>query len=293
MKTIDAWQLGGTLFVPASHKHLERILKGEKFPALRSVVVDFEDGLSPREHEAALQRAGKWIEALQPSSLLRFIRPRDTDQLTTLLQMPGIEKVDGFVLPKFGLENAEAYLSLLCKEAFAFMPSIEGKELFDEGSLAALRTMLSDLQQRIPAVRFGAEDMFRQLGLRRECEQSLYEMAAPSKVIGTLLGVFRPYGFEIAAPVFRCYRDHAAFMADAARDLREGLVSKTIIHPDQIALIESVYRVDPQEYEEAVRLADSQEAVFTQAGSMAETLTQSPWAHRLLRRHALYGLRER
>lgn len=296
MKTIDALELGGTLFVPALHKHLEAIARGEKFPTLRSVVIDLEDGLNEESLDKGMYRIEALLKRLQPAKLLRFIRPRNVEVLQELLTFGDIDQIDGFVLPKFTLDNADSYFQTLfplSSSPFAshVMPSIEGKELFDTDALKEMRSMFLPYREQIPLIRFGAEDLLRQLGIRRDCSVSLYDMAASSQVIANMLVTFKPYGFEIAAPVFGCYRDHEAFKGEVLRDMQEGLISKTIIHPDQIEPINRLYRVTKSEHESAQKILDSKESVFALDGEMAEKPTQLPWAEKILQRAKLYGLR--
>ena len=105
-----------------------------------------------------------------------------------------------------------------------------------------------------------------------------------------MLSVFKPHGFDISAPVYRCYKDKEGFESEVLRDLREGLLSKTIIHPDQIEPIERLYRVSAQEYESAKALITSNSAVFSSGGAMAERSTQRPWAETILERAEIYGV---
>lgn len=287
MRKIDAVELGGTLFVPATHKHLESIASGGKFPRLRSAVFDTEDGIAEADLEAGIGAIAAMLEKTGGSGPLRFIRPRNPETLERLLALPHIDRIDGFVLPKFGLENAEAYLRLV--GARVFMPSVEGTELFDVSQLTRLRDLLLPYKEQIVAVRFGAEDMMRQLGLRRDCKTMLYDMCAPSQVIANMLTTFKPYGFDVSAPVYRCYRDIEGFEAEVRRDLAEGLVSKTIIHPDQIGPIERLYRVGEAEYKAAKALLESDKAVFSVDGAMAEVTTQRRWARQIIQRANSYG----
>lgn len=290
MRPFHPWELGGTLFVPSTHKHLEAICMGEKFPNLRSLVIDTEDGIAQTDLEKGLKQIHTLLPRLKPLRVFRFIRPRNPQTLQTLLNSPGIEAIDGFLLPKFGLQNHEEYLGLLKDLPYPFIPSIEGGELFDGAQLAALRDTLLPYRSRVPLIRFGAEDMLRQLGLRRDCTLSLFDMALPSYVIGSLMAVFKPYGFEISGGVYRCFRDHEGFTRDVLRDLREGLVSKTIIHPDQISLVDSCYRVRADELHEAQQLFNAQSAVFSLNGTMAETATQQTWGISVQKRAEIFGI---
>ena len=285
-QSIDALELGGTLFVPASHKNLEAVLSGEKYPELRSVVIDFEDGLTTADREQALTNLDGILQNLQEAKLLRFIRPQDPLMLKEFLQRESIEKIDGFILPKFGLENASEYLSLIQNNRF--MPSIEGKELFDIQQLQKLRDILLPHQEQIICIRFGAEDLLRQLELRRTTI-SLYDMLAPSQVIANLIATFKPYGFNISAPVYPNFSNLEGFGKEVAYELQNGLTSKTIIHPNQIKPINEHYKVTQKELVEAKAILSQHDGVLNLDGKMGESKTQLPWANSIHKRHKSYG----
>jgi len=292
---LHALALGGTLFVPATHKDLDAILSGKKYAELRSVVVDFEDGITAESRPAALQRLDRKLGALEESPLLRFIRPENPQMLETILAKKEISRIDGFILPKFGLESAEAYLSLLDNRTEAgtrhlFMPSIEGEELFDSTKLRQLRDTLLPFRERIICIRFGAEDMLRQLGLRRAPGRSLYDMLAPAQSIAVLLNTFKPYGFEVSAPVFPDFSDTEGFEDEIERELENGFASKTIIHPSQIGPVNALYQVSELELREAKALLSQKEGVMNLNGKMGEAKTQSPWAERILIRAELFDV---
>jgi len=294
-QSIHALALGGTLFVPASHKDLEMILSGKKYAELRSVVIDFEDGLTAESRPEALQCLDRTLGALEESPLLRFIRPENPQMLKEMLAKKEIGKIDGFILPKFGLESAEAYLSLFNSSTKAgtchlFMPSIEGDELFDSTKLRQLRDILLPFRERIICIRFGAEDMLRQLGLRRTPGRSLYDMLSPAQSIAVLLNTFKPCGFEVSAPVFPHFSDTEGFKEEIAKELENGLISKTIIHPSQIKPMNTLYKVSEQELHEAKTLLSQKEGVINLNGKMGEAKTQSPWAECILKRAALFDV---
>lgn len=289
VKSIDPLALGGTLFVPASHKNLFAVAMGTKFPALKSMVIDFEDGLATEAIEEGFEQLTTVLESLKPAPLLRFIRPRNPDMLKRLLTLPNIYKIDGLILPKFSLTNAPHYLELCQHIPLQIMPSIEGNELFNVTQLQELKHLLSPLKEKIILIRFGAEDMLRQLNMRRECTTSLFDISATSLVMANLITTFKPDGFEIAAPVFRCFNDDDAFTLDVARDLKEGFISKTIIHPKQIELLNKAYKVSQQEFQDAQKLLESTQSVFNLNETMAEPITMQPWASRILKRATIYG----
>ena len=285
-------ELGGTLFVPATHPQLEAVIIGTKYPQLRSAVIDLEDGIDSENLLAALERIAALLPSLKPSAVLRFIRPDAPQTLEVLLAMEGIGKIDGFVLPKFGLDSADAWLTLLYDTPFAFMPSIEGIDLFSRERLAELAEMLLPFRKRIPTVRFGLEDLMRQLGIARDCDTPLYGLVAPAQVIASMLTAFKPLGFNVSGGVYKCYEDSDGFKAELEADLKQGLLSKTIIHPSQIGVVEEACRVSEKEKAQAEKIVRASTNVSCSHGIMLEKPTQLPWAETILRRAALYGVKQ-
>lgn len=292
MAKISHLQLGGTLFIPATHKNLQSIVLHERYKALRSVVIDTEDGVQSSDLKHACIEIEKLLIHYSKRSLLLFLRPRNPEVLAAFLEMSGIEKVDGFVLPKFSLSNAQEYLSLLNKTQHHFMPSIEGEELFDVQKLIALRELLLPYKERIVVIRFGLEDMSRLLGIRKSCKESIFNFAAPNAALGNLIGIFKSAGFGISGGVYGCYEDDDGFVQDLKRDLKEGLFSKTIIHPNQIALTNELYKVSKEQYAEACSIEASEHTLFDLDGKMGEKNTMLAYAQFILKRSQIYGVSE-
>jgi citrate lyase beta subunit len=284
-------ELGGTLFVPATHPQLEAVIGGTKYPQLRSAVIDLEDGIDRGDLPAALDRVESLLPSLEPSAVLRFIRPDSPQTLERLLAAEGIERIDGFVLPKFGLENADKWLTHLYNTPFAFMPSIEGADLFSRESLVEIAEMLKPMRERIPTVRFGLEDLMRQLGIARDCNTPLYGLVAPAQVIASMLTAFKPLGFSVSGGVYKCFQDSEGFNAELEADLKQGLLSKTIIHPSQIGIVEETYKVHREEKAHAEAIVRASTNVSAARGIMLERPTQLPWAETILKRAALYGVK--
>ena len=291
-ENIHALELGGTLFVPASHKNLEAILSGEKYPDLRSVVIDFEDGLASKERGQALEYLETVLKNLKETKLLRFIRPQNKEILKDFLQQENIEKIDGFILPKFGLDNADDYLKIIQNQKSSIqnlkiMPSIEGKELFDIQQLQQLREILTPHKEQIICIRFGAQDMLRQLGLRQE--GSIYDLLAPRQLIANFIITFKPFGFDISAPVYPDFSNKNGFRDEVQFELKNGLVSKTIIHPKQIEVINELYKGSKEDLENANKILEKEDGIVNLDGKMGERKTQQVWASSIKKRAQYYG----
>ena len=290
MKKINYIELGATLFVPATHQELENIVCYNKYPELKSVLIDTEDGISDNNLEVALESLKELLKIYKKEKLLVFIRPRNVNVLRRILQLENIKNIDGFILPKFSLENAQNYLALLDESDFLLMPSIEGEELFNQNSLYELRDILLENRENILLLRFGLEDILRQLKMKRSCEESAFDFSAISYVLGSFIAIFKSAGFEISGGVYPCFKDRDGFIKDVKRDLKEGLVSKTIIHPNQIEPINELYKVSKEELEEALQICKNDNAVFNQNDKMAEVVTMKPYAQETILRAEVYGV---
>lgn len=289
-ESIRPAQLGGTLFVPATHPQLRSVVDGSKYPRLRSVVIDFEDGIDDAARPEALERLRALMPSLDTPKPFSFIRPDTPGTLAKIVSMNGVNNIDGFVLPKFGLDNADDWLNPLFGKPFAFMPTIEKRDLFSQEKLAELAEMLVPFREQIPTVRFGLEDMLRQLGMIRDCDTPLYTLIAPAQVIATMITAFKPMGFNVSGGVYKCYQDMDGFKAELQEDLRQGLFGKTIIHPSQIAAVEEAYKVSAAERNMAETIVNATTNVSAFDGLMIEKPTQLPWARTILERAKLYGV---
>ncbi len=290
MKKINYIELGATLFVPATHENLSDIVSGKKYPTLRSVLIDCEDGIRNSELDEALAILKELLLSYEKGKLLVFIRPKNSEVLKEILAFENIEKIDGFILPKFSLINALEYLNLFQNREFLLMPSIEGEELFNFCKLSELKDMLLQHKEKIILVRFGLEDLLKQLDMKRGCSHGVFDLSAPSVVVGNFIATFKSAGFGVSGGVYPCFKDAGGFIKDVKRDLKEGLFSKTIIHPNHIDITNELYKVTLKDYEEATEILKSKKSTFAQDGKMAEPVTMTPYSLNIVKRAEVYGI---
>ena len=112
--------------------------------------------------------------------------------------------------------------------------------------------------------------------------------------IGTLayqlLGCFVPHGFYLSAPVFEYLDQPMLFMQELNRDVKLGLVGKTVIHPSQIALVQQAYCVPTSLLDEAQAILHSEaKAVFKYNNTMLEPATHRAWATEIVNRAEVFG----
>ncbi|MGZ8200904.1 MAG: HpcH/HpaI aldolase/citrate lyase family protein [Methylosarcina sp.] len=289
------WLLGAPLYMPANRRDIIEIANGEKLPLLRSMIFCTEDALSSHDLETSIRHLGLSLQGFRPSSQrFRFIRARNPEVLSRLLDLPEIERIDGFVLPKFTAGNFWAYFDQLRDTPFRIMPTLETLEVFDHGAMLELRQALNheEIKERILILRIGGNDLMNILGIRRPRNLTLYETPLRS-VISQLVTLFKPYGFSLSAPVFEYLDNPITLQKEIQLDLAHGLSGKTAIHPDQVAMIEKAYAVEREDYEMALSLNDSTApAVFRMHNAMCEVATHKQWSKGILERHRCYGERQ-
>ncbi|MCK5728694.1 MAG: HpcH/HpaI aldolase/citrate lyase family protein [Methylococcales bacterium] len=286
-------QLGATLYIPAIKDNLVEIANGDKYPQLRSMVFCTEDSIHNEDLDQALNRIRVLLPQLKLNShRLHFIRVRNPQILQKLLALPAIDRITGFVFPKLDLNNTEAYFSLVAGKGFKNMPTLETKSVFEQAKMAYLRDYLisKNYHNEILALRIGGNDLLQHLGLRRAQEITLYETSL-GQVIYQLINTFKPYGFELTAPVFEHLNNHYLLQQETQHDISCGLIGKTAIHPQQIMEIESCYRVKQEDLGVANAILEKNaKAVFKMNDSMCEIATHKIWANSIIKRHQIYGL---
>jgi len=287
------WLLGAPLYMPAHRLDLMAIANGDKLAGLRAMIFCTEDAISDSDISRSLGHLSLCLQGFRDlPQRFRFIRARNPEVLARLLDLPGIEKVDGFVLPKFSEDVFHAYFDQLQGTDFKVMPTLETKDVFDYGAMCGLRAALlqADIFPRILMLRIGGNDLMNLLALRRPRGLTLYETPLGA-VISQLVTVFKPYGFALSAPVFEYLNDTETLQKEINLDLAHGLIGKTAIHPLQVPTIESAFAVDCRDYEMAVAISgNGAPAVFKMHDAMCEVATHLYWAADIIQRKECYGV---
>lgn len=289
---MSAVNLGATLYVPATREGAARIAYGG-CPDLRSMVICLEDAVSENELDEARERFCDLLLQFEatPPQVLVYARPRSVEMLSWMLKQDGIAAIEGFVLPKVTTASLPFWLSVLVHSGHSFMPTIETQEAFDRSALERMRDQLLPYAERVKAIRVGGNDILNILGVRRSRERTAYE-GPLGDVIRAIALTFIPHGFAVSAPVFEHYGSPEVLRREVEQDIEHGLLTKTAIHPLQLALIHDCYRPVATEMAEARQVLDREaRAVFGANGSMCEPATHRRWAGTVIERAQVYGVR--
>jgi citrate lyase beta subunit len=212
--------------------------------------------------------------------------------LQKLAHYKHIELLDGFVMPKVDMCSLSNW-RMACQNLSTdqlLMPTLETAALFNPHHNQELAIGFKEaFSQPVFALRIGGNDLFAALRLRRPKNSIVYDTP-----IGTLayqlLGCFVPHGFYLTAPVFEYLDQPTLFMQELTRDVSLGLVGKTVIHPNQIALVQQAYCVPASTLDEAQAILHSEaKAVFKYNNTMLEPATHRAWATEIINRAKVFG----
>ncbi|MEI6206766.1 MAG: HpcH/HpaI aldolase/citrate lyase family protein [Desulfuromonadales bacterium] len=294
MKKMKFVRLGASLYVPSSRSDLGVIANRSKYPHLRSVIFCTEDSLKEKEVPAALDNLATTLQNMETDDrLLRFIRVRNPKVLGRCLQMDGIHKIDGFVLPKVTRNNIDAYWSQFNEtDRFEVMPTLETPDMFDMNEMILFRDLIlhENYRRRILSLRIGGNDLLNHLSLRRFAAHTIYNTPLRA-TIAMMATTFIPAGFNLTGPVFESLNDSTTLSREVTEDLQHGLLGKTAIHPDHVSIIENHYQVCRQDMEMAEAILDKNSpAVFGMHGQMCEPSTHINWAKLIIERAREFGV---
>ncbi len=285
--------LGASLYVPATHKDLSKIAHGALLGEARSLIFCTEDAVAERDLGCALFNLSlALLQMTERPGTDHFVRVRSPHIMQRVLEMPGADKLTGFVLPKITRHNFEAYFRQVRHTRHQLMPTLETAEVFDDTEMKRLRQCLEQpsVRDRILALRIGGNDLLALLGIRRPRTMTIYRTPL-GPVISRLATTFQPHGFGLTAPVFEHLDNPALLAQEMQEDLAHGLVGKTAIHPSQIAQIEQHYRVPSSDVEAALRIMNpASPAVFKMHNSMCEVATHRAWAHDVVEQARVFGI---
>jgi citrate lyase beta subunit len=276
-------ELGASLYVPATHKSLEKILTFGCHGA-RSIILCTEDAVAPETVALAVNRLIKAFKSTAGKTpFLCFVRPRNPFVLRQLLGSPEVvRQLDGIVIPKFDHTTMPAWLEVLdYNPSLAIMPTLETPSLFLEHTAIATLKAVETLRNPVIALRIGANDLLGAIGLKREPGQTIYDTPLRS-TIERLITLFRPAGFELSAPVCDLIGEPETLSREVIQDIAWGFYAKSCIHPAQLALVEECFtQAMVRQQQQAYALLHNNNVVFKDNDQMLEAACHTNWAKRI------------
>jgi citrate lyase subunit beta/citryl-CoA lyase len=264
------------MFVPGHRERMvQRALGLGEFgaSALDVAILDLEDGVPPASKDEARRLLADTLARPSRGGPLRFVRIQRALSDGGEADLDAVVRtgLDGIVAPKVRRAEEIAWLAdeLEARERRTGVAPGTIRIIASIESAAALvdAPRIAASSSRVVGLTFGSEDFALDLGLptRREGEAADLLYARSATVVAAVAA-----GKIALDGIWPDIRDAAGLRADSLRARRLGFSGKTLIHPDQIAVVNEVFSPTAAELDEARRVVTAfEEALARGDGAVA------------------------
>ena len=304
-KEILQYKVGGLLYMPAFQKNIVQKIAKKKLPHLTSAAFCLEDSIrdeSLDEAEASLKIILRELKGLENLPLI-FVRIRSPRHLEIFHEEIGSKSkiLTGYILPKFDMSNAGAYIQLAKEINLPIMPTLESNRvaslLTRRTELLSLKQALDEIKSIVLNIRVGVNDFCNLYELRRNVNQTIYDLGIVRDVLIDILNVFAK-DYVVAGSVWNFFG--GKFWADGLKkememDKANGFIGKTAIHPAQLPIIFDGMKVSKTDLDDAKLLLDWKSGTHgvmrsSDGSRMNEVKCHLNWARRVKILGELYGV---
>ena len=315
------YAVGAMLYTPALNTSIADSVINKSLSMPYSLTLCLEDSISDNsveKAEAELENTVKKIYGEWKSGgisdidiPLIFVRVRNAAQLK---KINGFLKeyyriIAGYVFPKFSLGCADDYIETIkeingvSKERIYMMPILESGDIIDlrtrHNILYLIKEKLDCVKDFVLNIRVGGNDFCKEFGIRRNLEETIYDIKTVSSALADILTVFsREY--VVPGPVWEYFAGKGMAWEEGLKretrlDILNGFVGKTVIHPLQIAPVNSCLAVSRADYADACDISgwNCGSLGVSKSGNgerMNELKTHLAWAEKILCLAEFYGV---
>ncbi len=309
--------VGPLLYCPANKATIAQSIIQEKFGRHFSLALCLEDTINDsfvaEAEQDLLQSLREIYTAHQDNDFFLpkiFIRVRNPQQITMLIsslkECAGV--ITGFIIPKFSPQNADEYIQEIIKvnesasQKIYVMPIYESSDMIDLRTryevLYSLKDSLRRIEDLVLNIRVGGNDLCHIFGFRRHPDESIHDIKPVSALFTDIVTVYGT-DYVISAPVWEYYGGEnweTGLAAEIQGDKLCGFTGKTVIHPKQIEVVNSCYRVSASDYHDAQNILgwDKNIAAMVSGSQdgerMNEYKTHINWARRIMYLAEVYGV---
>lgn len=314
-KMEKAYMVGALLYTPAIYEGVAEKIQANH---IQSMVFCLEDSIADGALAQAEQTLKQTLQAIKAKDIcslpMIFVRVRSPQHLQHVHKMIDDETdvIAGYILPKFDLSNANEYKNLILeinanreKELY-IMPILESAVIACKETRATqlyeIKKILDSISQYVLNVRVGGNDFCNYFGLRRNINQTIYDVGVVRDILIDILNVYS-HDYVVSGPVWEYFgKDKDGQWAqglkrELALDKVNGFIGKTCIHPEQVSIIHESLMVDKSDYEDALSILgwdSTQLGVCAGANHsrMNEVKCHYNWAKKIYTLGKIYGVKE-
>lgn len=311
-KEVLQYKVGGLLYMPAFQSNIVEKISQNKLPHLTSAAFCLEDSIQDDSLDAAeksLQNILLELENLQNLPLI-FVRIRSPRHLQMFHYKIGSKSkiLTGYILPKVDMQNIGSFIKV-AKEintdrTIFIMPTLESERvasiLTRRTELLSLKQALDEIKSIVLNVRVGVNDFCNIYGLRRNIDQTIYDIGVVRDVLIDILNVFAQ-NYVVSGSVWNYFNgdNNGAWARGLKRELEldraNGFIGKTAIHPAQLPIIFDSLKVSQTDFDDAKQLLDWKSTTHgvmksSDGSRMNEIKCHLNWARRIKILGDLYGV---
>lgn len=310
-KEILQYKIGGLLYMPAFQKNFVQNFSQDKLPRLTSVAFCLEDSISDDsvdDAEISLEKILRELEALEKDLPLIFVRIRSPRHLEMFHEKIGSRAkiLTGYILPKFDMQNGTEFLNVARQAKVFVMPTLESNRvasiLTRRTELLSMKQLLDESKQLVLNVRVGVNDFCNLYGLRRNMNQTVYDICVIRDILSDILNVFAR-DYVVSGAVWNYFNGHnnGAWATGLKRELEldrvNGFVGKTAIHPAQVPIIFDALKVSKTDFDDANQLLSWKSGTHgvmksVDGSRMNEIKCHLAWAKKIKILGEIYGVRD-
>lgn len=322
-KALLQYAVGAILYMPGNRENFGKEIIDKKYN--NSICLDLEDAIGDNLVSKSLSiiKANLIIvnEALKNNLItiddlpLIFIRVRNPKHLLEVYKCLGkelLEIITGFNFPKFDSSNAIEYISnfkTIKAEVITpiyFMPILESDKIMNldtrKKELSLLSNLLEPISNYVLNIRVGATDFCNLYGVRRKINQNIYNIGFIKSCFSDIITYFGNK-FVCAGPVWEYFstnNDSTEWLDGLKNEIEmdkiNGFIGKTSIHPVQIKIINYLYSVTEEDYQDSLNILGMNSNISgVEKGynnnKMNEVKTHINWARKISLLASIYGVR--
>ena len=227
------------LYIPGSR---ERALEKARSLPADAIIFDLEDAVLPEEKDTARSLLADWLARRDYGPRFRILRINGFDTPWGRADAAAFAgaAIDALLIPKVSsAEDIEAVAAVVPDlPLWAMMETAAG----------ALNAATIAAHPRLQGMVMGTNDLARELGSRTRPDRLPLQSA-----LGLCLLAARAQGRVIVDGVYNAFRDEAGLRAECEQGRDMGFDGKTLVHPDQLAIANTVFAPTDEELSVARR----------------------------------------
>lgn len=313
-----SYALGACLYIPGTRENLLKDILISKSTGAHTITLCIEDSVSSNE---VVQAEHNIINLFKKIALLLiedasfidslpliFIRVRNVSQLKKLLNESSLIALCGFVFPKFDVELGEKYFSALKEYNKSNKRNLYGMPILETPCIIHKETRIEELikikhiidyyKEYVLNIRIGGTDFSGLYSLRRSKDFTVYDLAVVTDCISDIINIFKRDNYVISGVVYEYYSKILSFnnnilIKETLLDKTNGLIGKTVIHPSQVNVVNSLMVVSKEDYIDATNIINSSlDGVIKSnySNKMNEIKPHERWANEILLKAKIMGV---